>query len=214
MKQRNLASLLLAGAMTAALLTGPAQAAESPSPQEIAATRLQAEGLMNGDEHGDLHLDKGLTRAELACLISPIVLNPEHVAWERDYYFDMFAGVGGFRAGLTRVGGFQCVGHCEIDKYAEASYRAIHDIREEERYYPDARAIDPDDLPQFDLLCRGFPCQAFSNAGRRKGFADARGTLFFEIARLAEAKRPRYLLLENVPYVLKCIRHVMSCKQL
>lgn len=86
MKQRNLASLLLAGAMTAALLTGPAQAAESPSPQEIAATRLQAEGLMNGDEHGDLHLHKGLTRAELACLISPIVLNPEHVAWERDYY--------------------------------------------------------------------------------------------------------------------------------
>ena len=86
MKQRNLASLLLAGAMTAALLTGPAQAAESPSPQEIAATRLQAEGLMNGDEHGDLHLDKGLTRAELACLISPIVLNPEHVACERDYY--------------------------------------------------------------------------------------------------------------------------------
>ena len=86
MKQRNLASLLLAGAMTAALLTGPAQAAEYPSPQEIAATRLQAEGLMNGDEHGDLHLDKGLTRAELACLISPIVLNPEHVAWERDYY--------------------------------------------------------------------------------------------------------------------------------
>ena len=86
MKQRNLASLLLAGAMTAALLTGPAQAAEAPSPQEIAATRLQAEGLMNGDEHSDLHLDKGLTRAELACLISPIVLNPEHVAWERDYY--------------------------------------------------------------------------------------------------------------------------------
>ena len=86
MKQRKLASLLLAGAMTAALLTGPAQAAESPSPQENAAARLQADGLMNGDEHGDLHLDKGLTRAELACLISPIVLNPEHVAWERDWY--------------------------------------------------------------------------------------------------------------------------------
>lgn len=126
----------------------------------------------------------------------------------------MFAGVGGFRAGLTRVGGFQCVGHCEIDKYAEASYRAIHDIREEERYYPDARAIDPDDLPQFDLLCGGFPCQAFSNAGRRKGFADARGTLFFEIARLAEAKRPRYLLLENVPYALQRIRHIMNRNQL
>lgn len=114
----------------------------------------------------------------------------------------MFAGIGGFRAGLTRAGGFQCVGHCEIDKYADASYRAIHDIREEERYYPDARDIDPDDLPDFDLLCGGFPCQAFSNAGRRRGFADARGTLFFEIARLAEAKRPRYMLLENVPGLL------------
>ena len=126
----------------------------------------------------------------------------------------MFAGIGGFRAGLTRAGGFQCVGHCEIDKYAEASYRAIHDIRKEERYYPDARAIDPTDLPDFDLLCGGFPCQAFSLAGRRKGFDDARGTLFFEIARLAETRRPSYLLLENVPYVLKCIRDIMNRNQL
>ena len=117
-------------------------------------------------------------------------------------YFDMFAGIGGFRAGLTRAGGFQCVGHCEIDKYADASYRAIHDIGEEEQYYPDARKIDPSDLPDFDLLCGGFPCQAFSNAGKRQGFADARGTLFFEIARLAEARRPPYLLLENVPGLL------------
>ena len=117
-------------------------------------------------------------------------------------YFDMFAGIGGFRAGLARAGGFQCVGHCEIDKYADASYRAIHDIGEEERYYPDATKIDPADLPPFDLLCGGFPCQAFSNAGKRKGFDDARGTLFFEIARLAEARRPAYLLLENVPGLL------------
>ena len=117
-------------------------------------------------------------------------------------YFDMFAGIGGFRAGLTRAGGFQCVGHCEIDKYADASYRAIHDIGKEEKYYPDAREIDPGDLPPFDLLCGGFPCQAFSNAGKRKGFDDARGTLFFEIARLAKARRPAYLLLENVPGLL------------
>ena len=114
----------------------------------------------------------------------------------------MFAGIGGFRMGLTRAGGFQCVGHCEIDRYADASYRAIHDIRKEERFYPDARTIDPNDLPDFDLLCGGFPCQAFSLAGRRKGFEDARGTLFFEIARLAQAKRPAYLLLENVPGLL------------
>jgi len=114
----------------------------------------------------------------------------------------MFAGIGGFRAGLTRAGGFQCVGHCEIDKYADASYRAVHDIGEEERYYPDARKIDPSDLPDFDLLCGGFPCQSFSMAGHRRGFDDARGTLFFEVARLAEARRPPYLLLENVPGLL------------
>lgn len=117
-------------------------------------------------------------------------------------YFDMFAGIGGFRAGLTRAGGFQCVGHCEIDKYADASYRAIHNPRKEELYYPDARTIDPDTIPDFDLLCGGFPCQAFSTAGKRLGFEDSRGTLFFEIARLAAARRPSYLLLENVPGLL------------
>ena len=94
------------------------------------------------------------------------------------------------------------MGHCEIDKYADASYRAIHDIREEERYYPDAREIDPSNLSDFELLCGGFPCQSFSIAGKRKGFSDTRGTLFFEIARLAQARRPAYLLLENVPGLL------------
>ena len=118
-------------------------------------------------------------------------------------YFDMFAGIGGFRAGLTRAGGFQCVGHCEIDKYADASYRAIHDIGKEEVYYPDATKIDPGGMPDFDLLCGGFPCQSWSAAGNRLGFADPRGTLFFEIARLAEARKPAYLLLENVPRLLQ-----------
>ena len=114
----------------------------------------------------------------------------------------MFAGIGGFRAGLDRAGGFQCIGHCEIDKYADASYRAIHDIREEEVYYPDAREIDPGTMPDFDLLCAGFPCQPYSLSGKRRGFEDARGTLFFEIARLAEARRPAFLCLENVPGLL------------
>lgn len=114
----------------------------------------------------------------------------------------MFAGIGGFRTGLTRAGGFQCVGHCEIDKYANASYEAIYEPGKEEQYYHDATKIDPADLPDFDLLCGGFPCQTFSIAGRRKGFDDTRGTLFFEIARLAQSKRPSYLLLENVPGLL------------
>lgn len=117
-------------------------------------------------------------------------------------YFDMFAGIGGFRAGLTRAGGFQCVGHCEIDKAADISYRAIHKIQDDEVYYEDARTIIPSIMPEFELLCAGFPCQAFSNAGKRQGFDDPRGTLFFEIARVVKERRPAYLLLENVPGLL------------
>lgn len=117
-------------------------------------------------------------------------------------FFDIFSGIGGFRAGLERAGGFTCIGHCEIDKHAEKAYRAAHNIKENEVFYEDARKINPETMPEFDLLCGGFPCQAFSVAGRRKGFDDARGTLFFEIARLAREKRPPYLLLENVPGLL------------
>ena len=73
---------------------------------------------------------------------------------------------------------------------------------ENEAYYDDARKIDPNELPDFDLICGGFPCQSFSIAGKRGGFDDARGTLFFEIARIAAVKKPKYLLLENVPGLL------------
>ena len=113
----------------------------------------------------------------------------------------MFAGIGGFREGLQLAGDFKCVGYCECDKYAQQSYRALFNC-EEEWYSSDARKIEPDELPEFDLLCGGFPCQSFSIAGTRKGFGDPRGTLFFELARVAEARKPRYLLFENVPGLL------------
>ena len=71
-----------------------------------------------------------------------------------------------------------------------------------EVYFDDARNIEPEKLPDIDLICGGFPCQSFSIAGKRGGFDDARGTLFFEIARIAVVKRPSYLLLENVPGLL------------
>ena len=116
-------------------------------------------------------------------------------------YIDLFSGIGGFREGLTRAGGFTCVGHCEIDRYADRSYRALFDTKGE-WFCEDIRKADPHDMPDFDLLCGGFPCQAFSVAGNRRGFADPRGTLFFEIARVAAAKRPSYLFLENVPGLL------------
>ena len=116
-------------------------------------------------------------------------------------YFDMFSGIGGFRSGLERIGGFECIGHCEIDKYANQAYNAMYEPKGE-LFYEDARTINPDELPDIDLICAGFPCQAFSIAGRRRGFDDARGTLFFEIARIAAVKRPPFLLLENVPGLL------------
>ena len=116
-------------------------------------------------------------------------------------YIDLFSGIGGFREGLSRAGGFTCAGHCEIDKYADRSYRALFST-EGEWFCEDIRKADPGAMPGFDLLCGGFPCQSFSIAGNRGGFADPRGTLFFEIARLAAAKRPAYLLFENVPGLL------------
>ena len=113
----------------------------------------------------------------------------------------MFAGIGGFREGLRRAGGFECVGHCEQDEHAERSYRALFDTRGE-WFCEDIRKADAGSMPDFELLCGGFPCQSFSIAGSRHGFADPRGTLFFELARVAEARKPQYLLFENVPGLL------------
>ena len=110
----------------------------------------------------------------------------------------MFAGIGGFRTGLTNAGDFfMPVGWCEKDKHAQKAYRLLYGT-EGEYFCDDARNINPADLPDFDLICGGFPCQPFSVAGQRLGFADERGTLFHEICRLAEARHPKYLLLENV----------------
>lgn len=116
-------------------------------------------------------------------------------------FFDMFAGIGGFRSGLEAIGGFECVGYCEIDKYAKQAYEAIYDTGGE-LYFDDARKIVPEQLPDFDLITGGFPCQSFSIAGARKGFDDTRGTLFFEIARIVAVKKPKYIFLENVPGLL------------
>lgn len=116
-------------------------------------------------------------------------------------YLDMYSGTGGFRSALDALGGFECVGFCEIDKYAKQAYETLYDTKGE-MYFEDARNIDPDDLPDIDLICAGFPCQSFSIAGKRRGFDDTRGTLFFEVARIAAAKRPALLFLENVQNLL------------
>jgi DNA (cytosine-5)-methyltransferase 1 len=96
----------------------------------------------------------------------------------------------------------RCLGHCEIDKYADLSYRAIHDVKEGEFFAADIRAIAPWDLPNADCYAFGFPCQPWSSSGKRKAFDDIRGTLIFEVLRLVAARKPPILFAENVAGIL------------
>jgi len=141
-------------------------------------------------------------------------------------YIDLFAGVGGFRYGIERMcsknqgqpkgvstgnkkrqsnkqlnksnQGFTCVYSNEWDKYANSVYKRHYGECDSR----DIRSVKASEIPAFDLLCGGFPCQSFSIAGKRGGFSDTRGTLFFEIARIIKQRQPRLLLLENVKGLL------------
>ncbi|HEM5218185.1 TPA: DNA cytosine methyltransferase [Streptococcus suis] len=118
-------------------------------------------------------------------------------------FLDLFAGIGGFRLGMERAG-HECVGFCEIDQFARKSYKAIHNTEGEFEFHDITRVTDESvrGIGRVDVICGGFPCQAFSIAGKRAGFEDTRGTLFFEIARFASILRPKYLFLENVTGLL------------
>lgn len=118
-------------------------------------------------------------------------------------FIDLFAGIGGFRFGMESAG-HECVAFCEIDKFARASYKAIHNTEGEIELH-DITTVTDDEIRAIghvDAICGGFPCQAFSIAGNRRGFEDTRGTLFFEIARFASILKPKYLFLENVKGLL------------
>jgi len=112
-------------------------------------------------------------------------------------FIDLFAGIGGIRLGLEAAG-MRCVFSSEIDPAARAAYRATFGDEPE----GDIKSIDASSVPDHDLLAAGFPCQSFSISGRQGGFSDARGTLFFEILRIAKEKRPSVLLLENVKHII------------
>ena len=147
-------------------------------------------------------------------------------------YLSLFSGIGGFELGIqqayeihnlgrtTSTSGTEngrhlpmsddsngngwwpnptCIGFSEIDKYAIKTYQSHFP---EHKNYGDITKIKTEELPDFDLLVGGFPCQSFSIAGKRRGFEDTRGTLFFEIARILRAKQPRLFLLENVKGLL------------
>lgn len=124
---------------------------------------------------------------------------------EQMTFLDFFAGIGGFRKGFELCG-MRCVGHCEIDKYADRSYRAIHDVKEDEWYAADITKVAPADLPRADLWAGGFPCQDISVAGRQRGLDGARSELFFTLAQLVKGQsaenRPTWIVLENVKNLL------------
>ena len=108
-------------------------------------------------------------------------------------FIDLFAGVGGFHIAADRAG-LRCVFASEIDAPARAVYESNFGFEP----YGDITRIDAAHIPDHDLLCAGFPCQPFSIIGNRQGFADTRGTLFFDIARILKSKRPAAFVLENV----------------
>lgn len=137
-------------------------------------------------------------------------------------FIDLFAGIGGFHYGLSRVNStrqesetsrdsadiedqhigctkpFNCVYSNEFNKYSNTIYKKHYEKCDS----ADITTVDAGTIPDHDLLCAGFPCQAFSVAGKRAGFNDTRGTLFFDVARILKAKRPRYFILENVKGLL------------
>ncbi|MBS6025920.1 MAG: DNA cytosine methyltransferase [Paeniclostridium sordellii] len=120
-------------------------------------------------------------------------------------FLDFFSGVGGFRRGME-MAGHKCLGHCEIDKYANLSYNEIHSPDKEEWYGNDIRNTRADELPRAECWCFGFPCQDISIAGKQVGFKGERSSLFFTITRLIrdtkEEDRPKYLFIENVKNLL------------
>ena len=120
-------------------------------------------------------------------------------------FLDFFSGIGGFRLGLE-MAGHECAGHCEIDKFANKSYVAIHDVKEEEWYGDDIRTVKGNELPNVDIWCFGFPCQDISSAGKQNGLDGNRSGLFFQVMRLIDERqeedKPTRLFIENVKNLL------------
>lgn len=122
-------------------------------------------------------------------------------------FIDLFAGIGGFHLAFQKAGA-RCVFVSEWDKYARMTYeknfrKTEPDLFDEGYFAGDITKVVPQAIPDFDILAAGFPCQPFSHAGFKKGFADRRGTLFHDIVRIIEEKKPSAIFLENVSHLLK-----------
>ena len=133
------------------------------------------------------------TTATTATTVVPIEVN--HTG---PTFIDLFCGIGGFHQALLRLNG-TCVFACDIDEKCRNVYQQNYKLCPAS----DITKIVVSDIPAFDILCAGFPCQAFSNSGKKKGFSDARGGLFEHILKIATVKRPSLMFLENVKHIKK-----------
>jgi DNA (cytosine-5)-methyltransferase 1 len=129
----------------------------------------------------------------------------EEIKKPKARFIDLFAGIGGFHIGLHNLG-CQCVFACEIDAKARITYtenfkEISPSLFNDYNFAEDIQKVDPKAIPDFEILTAGFPCQTFSQAGRRRGFEEARGTLFFDIAKILDIKRPKAYFLENVQHL-------------
>jgi DNA (cytosine-5)-methyltransferase 1 len=124
--------------------------------------------------------------------------NKEYIKTEELKFIDLFCGIGGFHQALHKLG-HKCVLACDIDKDCREVYKNNYGIEP----LSNVKNIDEQNMVDFDILCAGFPCQAFSNGGHKKCFDDARGLLFDEIIRIAKVKQPKFMFLENVKHILK-----------
>jgi len=112
-------------------------------------------------------------------------------------FIDLFCGIGGFRQGFEN-NGFDCVFSSDFDSQAQTVYESNFG----ERPFGDITKINPKEIPDFEILLGGFPCQPFSISGKKKGFDDTRGTLFFDVCRIIEEKQPKIVVLENVKHLI------------
>jgi len=132
----------------------------------------------------------GKNKKDILQLISSSVLNTKISKFK---FIDLFCGIGGFHQAMLSFGG-ECVLACDIDKNCREVYEKNYGITP----FPDVTQLNTETMPDFDILCGGFPCQAFSHSGKQLGFEDTRGTLFRDVARILKDKQPKYFLLENV----------------
>ena len=124
-------------------------------------------------------------------------------------FIDLFCGIGGFHQALNRIGA-QCVFACDIDDQCRKTYERNYGLKPQ----GDISKIDISTIPTFDILCAGFPCQSFSNSGKKKGLSDKRGQLFEYILQIAALRNPRFMFLENVKHIMnidggKVFEHIL-----